>query len=189
MLNGRAVGYARVSTDDQSLNLQLDALRPRCRKIYSDKLSGKTRNRPGLDNAMDRLEPGDTFIVWRLDRLGRSLSDLIDLVSAIQAKGCEFCSVTEAIDTTTASGRLVFHIMAALAEFERRLIAERTKAGLAAARTRGVKLGRKPKLSPAKLREAKRLIRSGMKVERVAKRFRVSRSTLYSNIKSASPNR
>lgn len=183
------IGYARVSTDDQSLNLQLDALRPRCRHIYSDKLSGKTRKRPGLEKALRHLQPGDTLVVWRLDRLGRSLSDLIDIVSAIQAKGCEFRSITEAIDTTTASGKLVFHLMAALAEFERRLIAERTKAGLAAARARGVRLGRKPKLSPSKLREARRLVRSGKKVEQVARKFRVSRSTLYSHIKSASSRR
>lgn len=183
------IGYARVSTDDQSLNLQLDALRPECRHIYSDKMSGKTRKRPGLEKALQHLQPGDTLVVWRLDRLGRSLSDLIEIVSVIQAKGCEFRSITEAIDTTTASGKLVFHIMAALAEFERRLIAERTKAGLAAAKARGVKLGRKPKLTPAKLREACRLVRSGKGVEMVAKRFRVSRSTMYAHMASASSRR
>jgi DNA invertase Pin-like site-specific DNA recombinase len=176
------IGYARVSTDDQSLNLQLDALRPRCRKIYSDKLSGKNRKRPGLEKAMKTLRPGDTLIVWRLDRLGRSLSDLIDIVSFLQAKGCEFQSVTESIDTTSASGKLVFHILAALAEFERRLIAERTRAGLASARARGVKLGRKPKLSPSKLREARKLVSNGTSVEKAAKRFRVSRSTLYHHL-------
>lgn len=176
------IGYARVSSDDQRLHLQLDALRPRVNHIYSDKMSGKTRKRPGLEKAMSRLQPGDTLVVWRLDRLGRSLSDLIDIVSAIQAKGCEFTSITEAIDTTTATGKLVFHIMAALAEFERRLIAERTRAGLQAAKARGTKLGRKPKLSPSKLREAKRLVRSGISVEKAAKRFRVSRSTMYSHM-------
>lgn len=182
MLNEKAVGYARVSTDDQCLDLQLDALRAVCGHIYSDKLSGKTRKRPGLEKAVNRLQPDDTLVVWRLDRLGRSLTDLIEIVSAIQAKGCEFRSITESIDTTTATGKLVFHIMAALAEFERRLIAERTKAGLASARARGVKLGRKPKLSPSKLREAHRLIKSGEKVEQVAKRFRVSRSTMYAGM-------
>lgn len=179
------VGYARVSTDDQSLNLQLDALRPQCRKIHSDKMSGKTRKRPGLEKALNSLRPGDTLVVWRLDRLGRSLSDLIEIVSTIQAKGCEFRSITESINTTTATGKLVFHIMAALAEFERRLTAERTKAGLAAARSRGVKLGRKPKLSPSKLRSAQKLVRSGLSVERAAMRVRVSRSTLYHHLAGA----
>jgi DNA invertase Pin-like site-specific DNA recombinase len=171
------IGYARVSTDDQSLNLQLDALRAAgCTRIFTDKLSGRNRNRPGLDRACKAMKPGDTIVVWRLDRLGRSLMDLIELVSTFQHKGCEFRSLMEAIDTATAGGKLVFHIMGALAEFERRLISERTMAGLKAARARGTRLGRRPRLSQAQLHEARRMVGSGEgTVAEIAKRMSIGR--------------
>lgn len=145
------IGYARVSTDEQSLDLQIDALeRAGCERIFRDSgVSGALANRPALDRAIKCLQPGDTLVTWRLDRLGRSLSHLISAVSALEKMGVGFTSVTEAIDTRTASGRLLFHVMGALAEFERSLISERTKAGMAAARARGKVLGR-----PSKVRSA-----------------------------------
>lgn len=178
------IGYVRVSTTDQSTALQVDALNAtRCDRIFEDKLSGAASCRPGLKAALDTMTAGDTLVVWRLDRLGRSLSDLIELVAGLQARGCDFLSLTEAIDTRSAGGKLVFHIFGAIAEFERRLIAERTRAGLEAARSRGIRLGRKPKLTAAQIREASRLIRSGESVESIAEQFGVGRSTLYRCIK------
>ncbi len=138
------IGYARVSTDEQSVDLQIDALeRVGCERIFRDSgFSGVLRSRPALDDALSHAQAGDTVVVWRLDRLGRSLSHLILLVGDLENRGIAFRSLSEAIDTSTASGRLQFHMMGALAEFERALISERTKAGMAAARTRGVQLGR-----------------------------------------------
>lgn len=141
------IGYARVSTDEQSVDLQIDALkRAGCERIFRDNdYSGALKSRPALDDALDYLEPGDTLVTWRLDRLGRSLSHLISLVADLERRGVAFRSLSEAIDTSTASGRLQFHMMGALAEFERALISERTKAGMAAARSRGVQFGRPTK--------------------------------------------
>ncbi len=138
------IGYARVSTDEQSVDLQIDALqRAGCEPIFRDTgFSGVLRSRPALDDAIACLGPGDTLVTWRLDRLGRSLSHLISLVNDLEKRGIAFKSLSEAIDTSTAGGRLQFHMMGALAEFERALISERTKAGMAAARLRGVQLGR-----------------------------------------------
>ena len=138
---GRLVGYARVSTDDQDLSLQIDALTkhgiPKS-LIFSDKLSGAKSDRPGLAKCLDALQSGDVLVVWRLDRLGRSMRHLITIVEDLRARGIGFRSLNEgAIDTTSASGELIFNIFSALAQFERRLIQERTKAGLAAARARG----------------------------------------------------
>lgn len=138
------VGYARVSTDEQSLDLQLDALqRDGCDRVYHDRgLSGATADRPALGLALKALREGDVLVVWKLDRLGRSLAHLISIIVALERRGVGFRSISEAIDTTSASGRLLFHIMGALAEFERALISERTRAGMNAARARGVHVGR-----------------------------------------------
>ncbi len=138
------IGYARVSTDEQSVALQIDALeRAGCGRIFCDNgLSGVLRSRPALDEALSHVRAGDTLVTWRLDRLGRSLSHLISLVGDLEKRGIAFKSLSEAIDTSTAGGRLQFHMMGALAEFERSLISERTKAGMAAARIRGIRIGR-----------------------------------------------
>src|SRR4051794_1861125 len=142
------IGYARVSTDEQNLDLQRDALtKAGCEQIHTDRVSGTKDNRPGLTVALSHLRPGDTLVVWRLDRLGRSLRHLIDTVTALQEQGIGFKSLTESIDTTTSGGKLVFHIFGALAEFEREIIRERTNAGLQAARARGRNGGRPKKLS------------------------------------------
>src|SRR3982751_3308478 len=139
------IGYARVSTDEQNLNLQRDALeKANCEQIFTDQVSGTKARRPGLEQALSHLRTGDTLVVWRLDRLGRSLRHLIDTITELQEKNIGFKSLTEAIDTTTSGGRLIFNIFASLAEFEREIIRERTQAGLQAARSRG-KLGGRPK--------------------------------------------
>src|SRR5918998_484036 len=139
------IGYARVSTDDQNLDLQQDALQKvDCELIFTDTVSGTKARRPGLEQALSHLRAGDTLVVWRLDRLGRSLRHLIDTVTDLQERGIGFKSLQESIDTTTSGGKLVFHIFGALAEFEREIIKERTKAGLSAARSRG-KSGGRPK--------------------------------------------
>src|SRR5919205_4640522 len=141
------IGYARVSTHDQTLNLQLDCLKQAgCTRIFEDHISGTKAERPGLQNALSHLRAGDTLVVWRLDRLGRSLRHLIDTVTDLQERGIGFKSLTESIDTTTSGGKLVFHIFGALAEFEREIIRERTNAGLASARARGRRGGPKHKL-------------------------------------------
>jgi DNA invertase Pin-like site-specific DNA recombinase len=181
------IGYARVSTFDQTLNLQLDALKQAgCSedKTYTDKISSSKADRPGLQQALDQLREGDTLVVWRLDRLGRSLQELINLVNNIHAKGASFKSITENMDTTTSGGKLVFHFFGALAEFERDIIRERTRAGLAAARTRG-RLGGRPKLenSPAKLKKiemAKALHADPTNtIEDICKTLHISRATMY----------
>ena len=137
------LGYARVSTDDQNLSLQLDALTAaECGRIFEDRQSGAKADRPGLRDALDFARPGDVLVVWRLDRLGRSLPDLVRIVAELEQRGIGFESLTEKIETSTAAGRLVFHVFAALAEFERNIIRERTMAGLAAARARGRNGGR-----------------------------------------------
>lgn len=142
------IGYARVSTDDQNLDLQIDALKQvKCDRIFCDQgYSGALRSRPALDEAMALLKPGDALVTWKLDRLGRSLSHLISFIAELEGRGVAFRSISDAIDTRTAGGRLQFHMLGALAEFERSLISERTKAGIAAARARGKKLGRPAKL-------------------------------------------
>ncbi len=147
------IGYARVSTDDQNLNLQHDALHTAgCDKIFEDCISGAKSKRPGLDSALKMLRAGDTLIIWRLDRLGRSLKDLIELTEKLKQRSIGLRSLQEAIDTTTSSGQLIFHIFGALAEFERNLIRERTNAGLTAARARG-RLGGRPKALDANKRQ------------------------------------
>src|SRR5690625_2474449 len=151
-----ALGYARVSTGDQDARLQHDALPGAgCYRILPDPASGALQSRPELDKLLDQLRPGDTLVVWRLDRLGRSIRHLIDQLSELQDRGIEFRSLQENIDTTSPGGRLVFHIFASLAEFERDIITERTNAGLAAARARGRVGGRPPSLTGDKLATAK----------------------------------
>lgn len=149
--NGSLIGYARVSSADQNLELQRDALEAAsCARIFEDTASGARTERPGLDKALEYLRPGDTLVVWRLDRLGRSLAHLISMVAQLEEREIGFKSLQESIDTTTSGGKLVFQIFGALAEFERNVIRERTQAGLAAARARGRKGGRPRKLTPKK---------------------------------------
>ncbi|KVD59170.1 DNA resolvase [Burkholderia ubonensis] len=173
------IGYARVSTEEQNLQLQIDALsQAGCATIFSDQgISGTDFSRPGLDAALAKLSAGDSLVVWRLDRLGRSLSKLVDLVNHLAAKRVDFVSIMEAINTTSSGGLLIFHMMAALAEFERSLISERTRAGLAAARARGKQLGRKRTLTPQQERQAVRLVKTHSLSE-VAARFKVHPRTL-----------
>ena len=175
------IGYARVSTDDQNLDLQRDALKQAwCALIYEETASGKNTERPELEQCRKALRAGDTLVVWRLDRLGRSLPDLLRIVDDLKERGIGFVSLTEKIETDNAAGKLVFHVFAALSEFERSLIRERTQAGLAAARARGRAGGRKPKLDEKQVREIKALLRDpDIHVAEVARRYGVSRTTLY----------
>ena len=153
------IGYARVSTEDQDTRLQLEALTDAgCERIYQEAVSGGNRERLELAKCLDALRSGDTLTVWRLDRLGRSLKDLVGMVSDLEARGVAFSSLNEAIDTGSAGGKLIFHVFAALAEFERSLIRERTRAGLAAARARGRNGGRPRKMSPDQVRMAKAML-------------------------------
>lgn len=174
------IGYARVSTQDQNSELQLDALTAAgCEQIFQEKLSGKNRERPELETCLKVLRPGDRLIVWRLDRLGRSLTDLVEIVHNLQLRNIGFQSLTESIDTVSAGGKLIFHIFAALAEFERNLIKERTIAGLAAARARGRKGGRKAKLTKSDTRKVAAMLSDPMMTKtEVAKHFGVTRVTL-----------
>ena len=175
------IGYARVSTDDQHLELQLDALRQAgCEKIFEDKISGSKFDRPGLNDALEYARKGDVLVVWRLDRLGRSLPDLLELVTRLESNGIGLNSLNEQIRTDTPSGTLIFHIFAALAEFERNLIRERTNAGLAAARKRGRKGGRRQRLDEQQVRQIRALLRDpNISVSEVAASYGVSRGTIY----------
>jgi DNA invertase Pin-like site-specific DNA recombinase len=181
------VGYARVSTQDQKPELQLDALAVEgCEKIFEEKASGAKRDRPELIAALDYLREGDTLVVWKLDRLARSLKQLIETVEMLEQRGIGFRSLTESIDTTTSGGRLIFHIFAALAEFERNLIRDRTTAGLEAARARGRVGGRPRALSEADLAAARALLADPTITTRlIAERLGVSLSTLYKHIPAA----
>lgn len=174
------VGYARVSTEDQNLDLQTDALKSAgCEQLFSDKLGGTVANREGLTQALTYARPGDTLVVWKLDRLGRTVKGLIEFVDRLKERGVQFRSLTDGIDTSTTAGRFFFHVMAALAQMERELIRERTNAGLAAARARGRLGGRKPKLDASKLESARTLLAAKVEVGVVAKNLGVSRTTLY----------
>lgn len=174
------VGYARVSTKDQNLSLQVEALKKDgCKKIYEDKISGTTKSRKGLDACLDALRSGDTFIVWKLDRLGRSVKNLIAFVGELETNGVHFRSITDNIDTSSPSGKFFFHVMASLAQMERDLIAERTKAGLAAAKKMGRVGGRKRTMTDSKIKAAKKLIESGLTYQEVALNLGVSLPTLY----------
>src|SRR5215213_5450969 len=174
------IGYARVSTDDQNLDLQRDALeKAGCERIFTDRVTGTKAERKGLTEALSHLRSGDTLIVWRLDRLGRSLRHLIDTVTDLQERGIGFKSLQESIDTTTSGGKLVFHIFGALAEFEREIIKERTLAGLQAARARGRRGGPKRKLTDEQMQMAKTLYDTRMPVDEICKTLSISRATFY----------
>jgi DNA invertase Pin-like site-specific DNA recombinase len=174
------VGYARVSTLEQDPTMQLDALTTAgCTKVFEDRASGARADRPGLQKALDYARDGDVLIVWKLDRLGRSLPHLIETVSTLEKRGVGFRSLTEAIDTTTPGGRLVFHLFGALGQFERDLIRERTRAGLKAAATRGRKGGRKPVITAERLKRAREIIGKGLTVREAAVRLKVGKTALY----------
>src|SRR3954464_4657926 len=175
------IGYARVSTLDQTLALQQDALTAAgCGDIYTDTVSGSVTDRPGLANALSHLRTGDTLVVWRLDRLGRSLSHLIETVRQLQEQGVGFRSLQEQIDTTTSGGKLTFHVLGALAEFEPDLIRERTHAGLQAARARGRLFGRPKVLSPKKVEQLRTLAKDDRTtVGEICRTLGISRATYY----------
>lgn len=181
------IGYARVSTDDQRLDLQRDALtQAGCERVYEDKESGAKAARPGLAMALEVARQGDTLVVWRLDRLGRSLKDLIEMVERLENQGIGLRSLKESIDTASSGGRLVFHLFGALAEFERALIRERTRAGLAAARARGRKGGRPKALDPARRQLAVRLYREREHtLAEICRMMGISKPTLYSYLAEA----
>lgn len=176
------IGYARVSTDDQHLDLQLDALKqagvPRA-QVYEEYVSGAKVKRPELAACLRAVREGDVLVVWRLDRLGRNLKQLIEIGDDLLARGIGLRSISEAIDTTTPGGKLVFHIFGAVAQFERDLISERTKAGLKAARARGRIGGRKPLISRKDLKGVRAMQAEGFSMDDVARRFGVTRSTIY----------
>ena len=180
-MKGMKYGYTRVSTDDQNPALQLAALKKAgCRTIFRDDgISGAISRRPGLTRCLRKLQPGDTLVVWKLDRLGRSLRDLIILLDDLKQRGAKFRSLTEAIDTETPTGRAMWQMIGVLAELERSLISERARAGVKAARARGVKFGRKRKLQPAQVAHARKQIDQGQSHGDVAALFNVNRSTLY----------
>ncbi|OAH29749.1 invertase [Methylorubrum populi] len=176
------IGYARVSTDDQSLDLQRDALlRAGCEAVFEDcGMSGAAKKRAGLDAALAKVAAGDVLVVWKLDRLGRSLPHLIEIIHQLGARGAGFASVSESIDTTTAGGKLVFHLMGALAEFERSLIVERVNAGIAAAKRRGKHVGRPPKLTAEQVSHAREAIEGGLQTPAgMAAVLGVDHSTLW----------
>lgn len=188
---GDLLGYARVSTGDQRLDLQLDALKAAgCQRVWSDTASGSLTERPELVQLFDHLRPGDTIVVWRLDRLGRSVRHLIDVAGELGKRGVGLRSLQEGIDTTTPGGRLVFHVFSALAQFEREVIIERSRAGVAAARARGRVGGRPALMTPAKLGTARRL-REGQQhtLEEIASVIGVSRSTLVRHLAKPQPSR
>jgi DNA invertase Pin-like site-specific DNA recombinase len=179
------IGYARVSTHEQNLELQLDALNQAgCYKIFQDKTSGTKSEREGLKDAIDYLRAGDVLVVWKLDRLGRSLKHLIELVTGLQERQIGFCSLNEAIDTTTNGGKLIFHIFGALAEFERGLIKERTLAGLVSARARGRKGGRPTKMDKHKIALAKSLMSDkSILIKTICEKLNIGKTTLYKYMK------
>jgi DNA invertase Pin-like site-specific DNA recombinase len=174
------IGYARVSTDEQSLDLQLDALKAAgCKRIFTDKVSTTKADHPGLADALSHLRHADVLVIWKLDRLGRTVKGLVDFVADLHGRKIEFRSLTDGIDTTTPAGRFFFHVMASLAQMERELLAERTRAGLDAARRRGRVGGRKRRMTPGKVESARKLLRGGMAPREVAQSLSVSIPTLY----------
>jgi len=181
--NMAMIGYQRVSTPQQKVDLQTDALlEAGCDRIFTETASGKNTERPQLHALLDYVRVGDTVVVWKLDRLGRSLTDLIRLVNDFQDRGVEFMSVTDGFDTSTPGGRLVFHIFASLAEFERSQIQERTRAGLAAARARGVVGGRHPSLNPDQAKAIHNMLASGQTISTIARTLGTSRATVYRHL-------
>ena len=178
------IGYARVSTQDQTPEFQVDALeKAGCEQVFQEKVTGKLRERPELSQCLRTLREGDVLVVWKLDRLARSLKDLVEIVQDLNDRAIGFRSLTEAIDTTSSGGRLVFHIFGALAEFEHDLIRERTKAGLQAARARGRQGGRKPAMSDADAKKAAAMLSDPKITKReVSQHFKVSRTTLNASL-------
>jgi len=179
------IGYARISTNDQNPELQVDALeKAGAEQVFQEKFTGTSRERPELSQCLRMLRSGDVLVVWKLDRLARSLKDLVEIVQDLQDRGIGFKSLTESIDTTGSGGRLVFHIFGALAEFERDLIRERTMAGLQAARARGRKGGRKPVMTGSDVKKAAAMLSDPMMTKtEVALHFHVSRTTLNTSLK------
>jgi DNA invertase Pin-like site-specific DNA recombinase len=174
------IGYARVSTEEQSLDLQLDALKATgCKRIFSDKVSTTRADHPGLADAVSQLRDGDVLVLWKLDRLGRTVKGLVDFMADLQGRKIQFRSLTDGIDTTTPAGRFFFHVMASLAQMERELMSERTRAGLDAARRRGRVGGRKRRMTPGKVESARKLLKGGMSPRDVAQNLGVSIPTLY----------
>jgi DNA invertase Pin-like site-specific DNA recombinase len=174
-------GYARVSAEDQNPAMQLTALKKAgCKTVFKDEVTGAHVNRPALARCLKVLETGDTLTVWKLDRLGRSLRDLIHMLGDFKQRGVKFRSLTEAIDTETPAGRAMWQMIGVLAELERSLITERTRAGVKAAQRRGVKFGRKPKLTPDRINHARKLIQQGTTPTEAAKILGIGRATLYS---------
>ena len=179
------IGYARVSTTDQNLDLQMDALKAAgCEKIFSDRgVSGAKTERPGLDKALDQIRKGDILVIWKLDRLGRSLSHLLSIIEDLKQKGVDFASVQDGFDTSTASGKMVFSVIGAMAEYERNLIRERTMAGLAAARARGRKGGRPKQLDKSQVKVAIALAEAGeLMIKEICEQVGCSRSTYYRQV-------
>lgn len=177
------IGYARVSTVEQNLSLQIDALeKAGCEKICEDNIFGSKDDRPGLNQALEILREGDTLVVWKLDRLGKSLKSLITLTGELEDKGIDFKSITDSIDTSTPVGRFFFHMMASLAQMERELISERTRAGLEAAKKQGRVGGRKRVMTDSKIKSAKRLLKSGILPKDVAQNLGISLATLYRHV-------
>lgn len=188
------IGYCRVSTSDQNLNLQKDELTKfGCSKIYEDIASGAKSERAGLESAIDFAREENTLVIWKLDRLGRNLKDLIEIVNRLEKSGVSFVCITQNIDTRTPGGKLFFHIFGALAEYERELIRERTKAGLTAARARGRKGGRKPAMNEEQIEQARAMMDNPkLKIKSILKTLGISKATLYKYVpmgKSASGNK
>lgn len=173
------IGYARVSTAEQNLDMQVQALkRAECHRIVTEKVSAVSDRRPALENALSMLRDGDTFVVWRLDRLARSLTDLLRRVQYIEDCGAKLKSLTESIDTATPGGRLLFHVLGALAQFERDLIQERTRSGMKAARERGIRLGALPKQNAAEHKAMQKDRNSGMSIRQIGMKYHVSGGTV-----------
>nr|WP_253307661.1 recombinase family protein [Rickettsia endosymbiont of Ceutorhynchus assimilis] len=181
------IGYARVSTIDQNLDLQLDALKNvGCEKLFEDKINGSKLNRPGLSKALEYLRRGDTLVVWKLDRLGRSLRNLIELINELHEKDVMFRSIQDGIDTSNSIGQFFFHITGAFAELERNLIKERTKAGLNAARARGRKGGRKPSLNNKQIQMMLEIYNAqSTPIVEICEQFKISRKTFYRYIENS----
>ena len=181
------IGYARTSTDDQTTALQMAALKKAgCTKIFEDKgISGTIKKRPALTRCLAALQSGDTLTVWKLDRLGRSLRDLIDHLDELRGRGVRLQSITEAIDTETPTGRAMWQFVGVLAELERSMITERTRAGVKEAKKRGVTFGRKPKLTPAQIKHARQQIDKGERAQDVAALLNVHKATLYRALREA----
>lgn len=175
------IGYARVSTAEQNLEMQIEALKRagvHPDALHVEKVSGAASHRPVLEWALDELREGDTFVVWKLDRMARSLTDLLNKMEQLRKAGASFRSLTEQIDTTTPGGRLIFHVMGAIAEFERDLIRERTRAGVKAAMERGVRFGPKRLLTPKQIKEAQAMRKRGLSLRAIGKHFGVSHTTI-----------